>query len=217
MSSIKTLNPKAEVMSRVAALFMTINAAKGLRDVMATNLGPAGTIKMLVDGSGGEQGERGRGGEGGRGRGACAQIGGGSASEGERGKIGARFGRPRRASYPRPPGGACPPRAGRCDGGPPPARGGLVLGVEGRAKRGRAFLRPGHCAPRSLARVFLSAPPPPPLSTSPPLLAPPRPSLARAGIKLTKDGNVLLREMQIQNPTAVMIARAAVAQDDITG
>ena len=37
------------------------------------------------------------------------------------------------------------------------------------------------------------------------------------GIKLTKDGNVLLREMQIQNPTAVMIARAAVAQDDITG
>lgn len=36
-------------------------------------------------------------------------------------------------------------------------------------------------------------------------------------IKLTKDGNVLLREMQIQNPTAVMIARTAVAQDDITG
>lgn len=34
-------------------------------------------------------------------------------------------------------------------------------------------------------------------------------------IKLTKDGNVLLREMQIQNPTAVMIARAATAQDDI--
>jgi hypothetical protein len=38
-----------------------------------------------------------------------------------------------------------------------------------------------------------------------------------ADIKLTKDGNVLLREMQIQNPTAVMIARQAVAQDDITG
>ncbi len=37
------------------------------------------------------------------------------------------------------------------------------------------------------------------------------------GLKLTKDGNVLLREMQIQNPTAVMIARTAVAQDDITG
>ncbi|GFH25356.1 T-complex 1 subunit zeta [Haematococcus lacustris] len=37
------------------------------------------------------------------------------------------------------------------------------------------------------------------------------------GIRLTKDGNVLLREMQIQNPTACMIARTAVAQDDITG
>lgn len=39
----------------------------------------------------------------------------------------------------------------------------------------------------------------------------------RPQIKLTKDGNVLLREMQIQNPTAVMIARAATAQDDICG
>ncbi|KAL1602835.1 T-complex protein 1 subunit zeta [Paraconiothyrium brasiliense] len=36
-------------------------------------------------------------------------------------------------------------------------------------------------------------------------------------IKLTKDGSVLLKEMQIQNPTAVMIARAATAQDEITG
>ena len=44
-----------------------------------------------------------------------------------------------------------------------------------------------------------------------------RPDPARADIKLTKDGNVLLREMQIQNPTAVMIARTAVAQDDISG
>ena len=41
--------------------------------------------------------------------------------------------------------------------------------------------------------------------------------ISTADIKLTKDGNVLLREMQIQNPTAVMIARTAVAQDDITG
>lgn len=36
-------------------------------------------------------------------------------------------------------------------------------------------------------------------------------------IKITKDGKVLLSEMQIQNPTAVMIARAATAQDEITG
>jgi T-complex protein 1 subunit zeta len=36
-------------------------------------------------------------------------------------------------------------------------------------------------------------------------------------IKLTKDGKVLLCEMQIQNTTAAMIARAATAQDEITG
>ncbi|ODV90268.1 hypothetical protein CANCADRAFT_31282 [Tortispora caseinolytica NRRL Y-17796] len=36
-------------------------------------------------------------------------------------------------------------------------------------------------------------------------------------IKLTKDGKILLSEMQIQNPTAVMIARAAAAQDEVTG
>jgi len=45
--------------------------------------------------------------------------------------------------------------------------------------------------------------------------------LERGGGGLTvgaaQDGNVLLREMQIQNPTAIMIARTAVAQDDITG
>eukprot|EP00884_Botryococcus_braunii_P020410 jgi/Botrbrau1/7052/Bobra.0165s0075.1 len=89
MAALKSLNPKAEIMSRSAALFMNINAAKGLEDVMKTNLGPTGTIKMLVGGAG--------------------------------------------------------------------------------------------------------------------------------DLKLTKDGNVLLREMQIQNPTAVMIARTAVAQDDVTG
>ncbi|KAI8370693.1 T-complex protein 1 zeta subunit [Radiomyces spectabilis] len=36
-------------------------------------------------------------------------------------------------------------------------------------------------------------------------------------IKLTKDGKVLLSEMQIQHPTAAMIAKAATAQDEITG
>ena len=54
MSSVKTLNAKAEVMGRGAALFMNINAAKGLYDVMKTNLGPKGTINMLVGGAGGE-------------------------------------------------------------------------------------------------------------------------------------------------------------------
>jgi T-complex protein 1 subunit zeta len=36
-------------------------------------------------------------------------------------------------------------------------------------------------------------------------------------IKITKDGNVLLHEMQIQHPIATMVARAATAQDDIVG
>mmetsp|Transcript_34893 Transcript_34893/g.84384 ORF Transcript_34893/g.84384 Transcript_34893/m.84384 type:complete len:544 (-) Transcript_34893:159-1790(-) len=36
-------------------------------------------------------------------------------------------------------------------------------------------------------------------------------------IKITKDGKVLLDEMQIQHPTASIIARTATAQDDITG
>ncbi|KAF9625551.1 hypothetical protein IFM89_024324 [Coptis chinensis] len=89
MSSLRVLNPNAEVLNKSAALHMTINAAKGLQDVLKSNLGPKGTIKMLVGGSG--------------------------------------------------------------------------------------------------------------------------------DIKLTKDGNTLLKEMQIQNPTAVMIARTAVAQDDISG
>ncbi|KAF1879551.1 hypothetical protein Lal_00006018 [Lupinus albus] len=87
--SVRVLNPNAEVLNKSAALHMNINAAKGLQDVLKTNLGPKGTIKMLVGGSG--------------------------------------------------------------------------------------------------------------------------------DIKLTKDGNTLLKEMQIQNPTAIMIARTAVAQDDISG
>jgi T-complex protein 1 subunit zeta len=36
-------------------------------------------------------------------------------------------------------------------------------------------------------------------------------------IKITKDGSVLLGEMQIQHPTASMIARASTAQDEETG
>ncbi|XP_077995226.1 T-complex protein 1 subunit zeta-like [Glandiceps talaboti] len=88
-SAIKSLNPKAEVARAAQALAINISAARGLQDVLKTNLGPKGTIKMLVSGSG--------------------------------------------------------------------------------------------------------------------------------DIKLTKDGNVLLHEMQIQHPTASLIAKVATAQDDITG
>lgn len=89
MGSISLLNPKAEVARAAQALAVNISAAKGIQDVMKTNLGPKGTMKMLVSGAG--------------------------------------------------------------------------------------------------------------------------------EIKITKDGNVLLHEMQIQHPTASLIARASTAQDDVTG
>ena len=40
------LNQNAEVLNRSAALYMNINAAKGLQEVLKSNLGPRGTIKM---------------------------------------------------------------------------------------------------------------------------------------------------------------------------
>ncbi|XP_058451731.1 T-complex protein 1 subunit zeta [Malaya genurostris] len=89
MASISLLNPKAEFARAAQALAVNIGAAKGIQDVMKTNLGPKGTMKMLVSGAG--------------------------------------------------------------------------------------------------------------------------------DIKITKDGNVLLHEMQIQHPTASLIARASTAQDDMTG
>ncbi|KAI8882341.1 T-complex protein 1 zeta subunit [Backusella circina FSU 941] len=88
-SALKMINPNSDVARRGQALQLNITAAIGLQDVLKSNLGPKGTIKMLVDGAG--------------------------------------------------------------------------------------------------------------------------------GIKLTKDGKVLLTEMQIQHPTAAMIAKAATAQDEITG
>lgn len=48
--SIKVLNPNAEVLNKSHALHMNINAAKGLQDVLKTNLGPKGTIKMYLFG-----------------------------------------------------------------------------------------------------------------------------------------------------------------------
>lgn len=89
MAAISLLNPKAEFARAAQALAVNISAAKGIQDVMKTNLGPKGTMKMLVSGAG--------------------------------------------------------------------------------------------------------------------------------DIKITKDGNVLLHDMQIQHPTATLIARASTAQDDMTG
>lgn len=89
MASVSVVNPKADILRKSAALAANCNAARGLSDVLRSNLGPRGTLKMLVGGAG--------------------------------------------------------------------------------------------------------------------------------QIKVTKDGNVLLHEMQIQHPTAAMIARASTAQDTITG
>ncbi|XP_029125957.1 T-complex protein 1 subunit zeta 2-like [Cajanus cajan] len=50
--SLQMPNPNAEVLNKSASLHMNINAAKGLHDVLKTNLGRKGTIKMLVGGVG---------------------------------------------------------------------------------------------------------------------------------------------------------------------
>ncbi|KAI0661440.1 chaperonin-containing T-complex zeta subunit Cct6 [Cubamyces menziesii] len=51
-SSIELINPKAESVRRAAALQVNTTGAMGLANVVKGNLGPRGTLKMLVDGSG---------------------------------------------------------------------------------------------------------------------------------------------------------------------
>jgi T-complex protein 1 subunit zeta len=46
MSSVQFVNSRAEVLKKFQALAMNINAAKGLQEIMKTNLGPKGTLKM---------------------------------------------------------------------------------------------------------------------------------------------------------------------------
>lgn len=46
MAAIKTLNPKAEVARAAQALSINISGARGIQDVLKTNLGPKGTMKM---------------------------------------------------------------------------------------------------------------------------------------------------------------------------
>ncbi|EYC42009.1 hypothetical protein Y032_0547g3269 [Ancylostoma ceylanicum] len=52
MASIQCLNPKAELARHAAALELNISGARGLQEVMRSNLGPKGTLKMLVSGAG---------------------------------------------------------------------------------------------------------------------------------------------------------------------
>ena len=46
MSSLQMVNAKADLIRKAQALATNINAAKGLQEVLKTNLGPKGTIKM---------------------------------------------------------------------------------------------------------------------------------------------------------------------------
>ncbi|KAH8400473.1 hypothetical protein KR222_001090 [Zaprionus bogoriensis] len=52
MASVSLLNPKAEVARAAQALGINITAAVGMKRLMATNLGPKGTTKMLVSPAG---------------------------------------------------------------------------------------------------------------------------------------------------------------------
>lgn len=52
MSSLQYLNERADVIKKAQALAVNTNAAKGLQEVLKSNLGPKGTIKMLVGGAG---------------------------------------------------------------------------------------------------------------------------------------------------------------------
>ena len=44
--SLQFVNSRAEVLRKFNALTMNINAGKGLQEVMKSNLGPKGTLKM---------------------------------------------------------------------------------------------------------------------------------------------------------------------------
>lgn len=46
MSAISMLNPKAEFARAAQALSINISAARGIAEVMKSNLGPKGTMKM---------------------------------------------------------------------------------------------------------------------------------------------------------------------------
>ena len=52
MAAVKTLNPKTKVAQAQAVLVVNITMGQGLQDVLRTNLGPKGTMKMLVSGAG---------------------------------------------------------------------------------------------------------------------------------------------------------------------
>jgi T-complex protein 1 subunit zeta len=52
MSSLSIINQGAEQVRAKQALAININAARSLQSILCTNLGPRGTLKMLVSGGG---------------------------------------------------------------------------------------------------------------------------------------------------------------------
>jgi len=52
MAAVSSLNDSAQYMRAGQALLVNVTAAKGLQEVMKSNLGPRGTLKMLVGGAG---------------------------------------------------------------------------------------------------------------------------------------------------------------------
>jgi len=75
-------------------------------------------------------------------------------------------------------------------------RGGMALQMNSMAAKGLQNVLKSNLGPRGTLKMLVSG---------------------AGDIKITKDGNVLLHEMQIQHPTASLIARTATAQDDIIG
>eukprot|EP00768_Dysnectes_brevis_P008909 gnl/Dysnectes_brevis/844_a931_4046.p1 GENE.gnl/Dysnectes_brevis/844_a931_4046~~gnl/Dysnectes_brevis/844_a931_4046.p1 ORF type:complete len:550 (+),score=182.35 gnl/Dysnectes_brevis/844_a931_4046:38-1651(+) len=51
-TAVHTLNPKAEHIRRSNALQLNVSAAEGIMQILKTNFGPTGTLKMLVSGAG---------------------------------------------------------------------------------------------------------------------------------------------------------------------
>ncbi|KAF1744669.1 hypothetical protein MXB_797 [Myxobolus squamalis] len=52
MSSLSLINPKADLVRAQFALQVNTSAARALQDILSSNLGPRGTMKMLVSGGG---------------------------------------------------------------------------------------------------------------------------------------------------------------------
>jgi T-complex protein 1 subunit zeta len=52
MSAVQYVNKEADIIKKAQAIHVNITAAKGLQEVLKSNLGPRGTIKMLVGGAG---------------------------------------------------------------------------------------------------------------------------------------------------------------------